>query len=140
MSSVGPGLRLAVAQDSSGPRSRRPDRVERRGVRLRVVPPRIGEARSMAVMVTGCTGFIGYHVSLARLGRGDEVIGVDNLNDYYDPALKLDRLAGLAERAGFTFAELDIASRTGVKALTRRHRSEITGVIHLAAQAGVRHS
>ena len=67
----------------------------------------------MAVMVTGCAGFIGYHVSLALLGRGERVIGVDNVNAYYDPALKLARLAGLADRAGFTFAELDVASRTG---------------------------
>jgi UDP-glucuronate 4-epimerase len=94
----------------------------------------------MAVMVTGCAGFIGYHVSLALLGRGDQVIGVDNLNSYYDPALKRARLAGLQDRAGFTFAELDIASRAGVSRVARRHRSEVTGVIHLAAQAGVRHS
>jgi UDP-glucuronate 4-epimerase len=94
----------------------------------------------MAVMVTGCAGFIGYHVSLALLGRGERVIGVDNVNSYYDPALKHARLAGLQDRAGFTFAELDVASRTGMNRLARRHRSEIAGVIHLAAQAGVRHS
>jgi UDP-glucuronate 4-epimerase len=94
----------------------------------------------MAIIVTGCAGFIGCHVSLRLLARGERVIGVDNVNSYYDPALKRARLAGLEDQAGFTFAELDIADRTGMSALARRHRSEITGVIHLAAQAGVRHS
>jgi UDP-glucuronate 4-epimerase len=94
----------------------------------------------MAIIVTGCAGFIGYHVSLALLGRGERVIGVDNVNSYYDPALKHARLAGLEDHAGFTFARLDVADRAGTSALARRHRSEITGVIHLAAQAGVRHS
>ena len=94
----------------------------------------------MATIVTGCAGFIGYHVSLALLGRGERVIGIDNLNDYYDPALKRARLDGLEGHAGFAFAKLDVADLRGVGALARRHRSEITGVIHLAAQAGVRHS
>ena len=94
----------------------------------------------MAIIVTGCAGFIGYHVSLELLGRGEQVTGVDNLNSYYDPALKRARLAGLEDHAGFLFAQLDVADRAGMRALARRHRDEITGVIHLAAQAGVRHS
>jgi UDP-glucuronate 4-epimerase len=94
----------------------------------------------MAIIVTGSAGFIGYHVSLALLGRGERVIGVDNVNSYYDPALKRARLARLTDHAGFTLVELDIADRAGVSTLARRHRSAVTGVIHLAAQAGVRHS
>jgi UDP-glucuronate 4-epimerase len=94
----------------------------------------------MATIVTGCAGFIGYHVSLALLGRGERVIGIDNLNEYYDPALKRARLGGLEDHAGFRFAKLDVADLAGITSLARRHRSEISGVIHLAAQAGVRHS
>jgi UDP-glucuronate 4-epimerase len=94
----------------------------------------------MAIIVTGCAGFIGYHVSLALIDRGEQVIGVDDLNAYYDPALKRARLDRLEDRAGFSFAKLDVADLAGITALARRHRSEITGVIHLAAQAGVRHS
>ena len=80
----------------------------------------------MAIIVTGCAGFIGYHVSLALLGRGERVIGIDNLNAYYDPALKRARLDGLEDHAGFRFAKLDVADLAGIKALARRHRSEIT--------------
>jgi UDP-glucuronate 4-epimerase len=94
----------------------------------------------MAVLVTGSAGFIGYHVSQALLARGEEVIGVDNLNDYYDPALKRARLAHLEGHAGFAFARLDIADLAGMRALARRHQDDVSGVIHLAAQAGVRHS
>ena len=61
----------------------------------------------MAIILTGCAGFIGYHVSLKLLDRGERVIGVDNVNSYYDPALKRARLAGLEGHAGFTFAKLD---------------------------------
>lgn len=94
----------------------------------------------MAVLVTGSAGFIGYHVSQALLARGERVIGVDNLNDYYDPALKRARLAHLEAHAGFAFARLDIADLAAMQALARRHQGDLTGVIHLAAQAGVRHS
>ena len=94
----------------------------------------------MAIIVTGSAGFIGYHVSLALLARGERVIGVDDLNAYYDPALKRARLARLEADAGFSFAGLDVADLAALRALARRHRSEVTGVIHLAAQAGVRHS
>jgi UDP-glucuronate 4-epimerase len=94
----------------------------------------------MAIIVTGCAGFIGYHVSRALFARGEQVIGIDSVNSYYDPALKRARLAELEHHAGFTFARLDVADLAGVSALARRHRCEVTGVIHLAAQAGVRHS
>jgi UDP-glucuronate 4-epimerase len=95
----------------------------------------------MAIMVTGSAGFIGYHVSRALLARGERVVGIDSLNSYYDPALKRARLAKLQRHeAGFTFAQLDVADLAGLSALARRHQSEVTGVIHLAAQAGVRHS
>ena len=63
----------------------------------------------MTVLVTGAAGFIGFHVCRALLGRGDAVLGVDNLNDYYDPTLKAARLAELEGREGFAFEKLDIA-------------------------------
>jgi UDP-glucuronate 4-epimerase len=90
------------------------------------------------VLVTGAAGFIGMHVCQALLARGDEVLGVDNLNDYYDPALKQARLAQLRVLPGFSFARLDIADTAAVQDLFRRHG--FTRVVHLAAQAGVRYS
>jgi UDP-glucuronate 4-epimerase len=90
------------------------------------------------VLVTGAAGFIGMHVCQALLTRGDEVLGVDNLNDYYDPGLKHARLDQLRDRAGFSFEQLDIAATEAVQALFRRHA--FTRVVNLAAQAGVRHS
>ena len=89
-------------------------------------------------LVTGAAGFIGYHVARALLERGDEVVGLDNMNDYYDPALKEARLARLADMDGWSFARLDLADRGGMEDLFARHRFE--RVIHLAAQAGVRYS
>jgi UDP-glucuronate 4-epimerase len=94
----------------------------------------------MAILVTGSAGFIGYHVSEALLARGERVVGVDDLNPYYDPALKRARLARLEARTGFVFAPLDIADREAMDKLAREHGRTITGVVHLAAQAGVRHS
>ena len=94
----------------------------------------------MTVLVTGSAGFIGYHVSEALLARGETVLGVDNLNSYYDPALKRARLERLGAHAGFAFEPADIADLEAITALARRHRDEIEGVVHLAAQAGVRHS
>jgi UDP-glucuronate 4-epimerase len=91
-----------------------------------------------SVLVTGAAGFIGMHVCQALLARGDEVLGVDNLNDYYDPALKQARLAQLRAHAGFSFEKLDIADTAAVERLFQRGRFE--RVVHLAAQAGVRHS
>ena len=93
----------------------------------------------MAIVVTGAAGFIGYHVSRALLDRGERVIGIDSLNDYYDPALKEARKAQLEGREGFSFHRLDVSDREGMLALFGA-TPEIEGVIHLAAQAGVRHS
>ena len=93
----------------------------------------------MTVLVTGAAGFIGFHVSLALLGRGDRVLGIDNLNDYYDVGLKRARLARLEREPGFVFARLDIAEAGALAAFAERHPG-ITRVAHLAAQAGVRHS
>lgn len=94
----------------------------------------------MAVLVTGSAGFIGSHVSHALLARGEQVVGVDNLNSYYDPALKRARLERLQGRPGFAFEQADIADLDAITQLARRHRKALTGVVHLAAQAGVRHS
>jgi UDP-glucuronate 4-epimerase len=93
----------------------------------------------MAVLVTGVAGFIGYHVAAALLGRGETVIGIDILNDYYEVSLKEARLARLAARPGFDFHRLDIADREPVAALVAG-RPEIDRIVHLAAQAGVRYS
>jgi UDP-glucuronate 4-epimerase len=91
-----------------------------------------------AILVTGAAGFIGMHVCQALLARGDEVLGVDSLNDYYDPALKHARLAQLRVLPGFSFERLDIADTAAVQDLFRRRG--FTRVVHLAAQAGVRYS
>ncbi len=93
----------------------------------------------MSILLTGAAGFIGFHVTKALLARGEQVIGVDNLNAYYDVRLKESRLAELATRPGFAFTQLDIADREAVFALVARHK-ELRGIIHLAAQAGVRYS
>ena len=92
----------------------------------------------MKILVTGAAGFIGMHTSLRLLARGDEVVGLDNLNDYYDPTLKEARLARLQPQSGFRFVKLDVAARTGMEALFAAERFD--RVIHLAAQAGVRYS
>ncbi len=92
----------------------------------------------MKILVTGCAGFIGMHVAKRLLARGDDVIGIDNLNDYYDPALKQARLAQLAPYPGFTFIPCDIADGAALDDVFGRHAPE--RVVHLAAQAGVRHS
>jgi UDP-glucuronate 4-epimerase len=93
----------------------------------------------MTTLLTGAAGFIGYHVAQALLGRGEAVIGVDNLNDYYDVALKEARLARLDGRPGFSFRRLDIADGGSVSALFAEE-SRIDRVVHMAAQAGVRYS
>jgi UDP-glucuronate 4-epimerase len=90
------------------------------------------------VLVTGAAGFIGYHLAARYLAEGRQVVGLDNLNDYYDVALKQARLKQLEESAGFVFARLDLKDRAGIDALFRSHRYET--VVHLAAQAGVRYS
>ena len=89
------------------------------------------------VLLTGAAGFIGFHVANELLDQGVAVTGVDNLNAYYPVALKRDRLVHLSRRDGFRFVELDIADHDALKAAAP---SEITTVIHLAAQAGVRYS
>ena len=92
----------------------------------------------MKILVTGVAGFIGMFVALRLLARGDRVVGIDNLNDYYDPALKADRLARLHGSTAFTFHKLDLADRDGMAALFAREHFD--GVVHLGAQAGVRYS
>ena len=92
----------------------------------------------MRILLTGAAGFIGHDVASRLLDRGDEVFGVDVLNDYYDVGLKEARLARLRDRAGFSFRKLDLADRAGTAELFREARAE--RVIHLAAQAGVRYS
>ena len=93
----------------------------------------------MTVLVTGVAGFIGSHVARALLDRGEQVIGIDNLNDYYDPALKEARLAQFKGRNAFVFQRLDVSDRAAILGLAEAH-PEITRVVHLAAQAGVRYS
>src|ERR1700760_35480 len=90
------------------------------------------------ILVTGAAGFIGFHVTRRLVEQGRAVIGVDNLNAYYDPALKEARLAELARCEGFSFRKLDLKDRDGVAALFAD--GKFTRVVHLAAQAGVRHS
>jgi UDP-glucuronate 4-epimerase len=91
------------------------------------------------VIVTGAAGFIGSHVSKALLEQGRDVVGVDNINSYYDPKLKHDRLAWLTPRKGFSFVEADIADRDAMFGLIETH-PDAESIVHLAAQAGVRHS
>jgi UDP-glucuronate 4-epimerase len=93
----------------------------------------------MTILITGAAGFIGYHTAEALLARGDPVVGIDNLNAYYDVRLKEARLARLAARPNFTFHRADIGDRAAIEAIAARHPA-ITRVVHLAAQAGVRHS
>ncbi len=92
----------------------------------------------MRILVTGAAGFIGYHTAEALLRRGDEVIGLDNLNDYYDVGLKQARLDRLEGREGFSFHKLDLADREGMESLFSAQKP--TRVVHLGAQAGVRFS
>ena len=90
----------------------------------------------MKVLVTGVAGFIGMFVAQRLLARGDRVVGIDNLNDYYDPTLKTDRLARLSGAPDFVFERMDLADRDGMASLFRRERFD--RVVHLGAQAGVR--
>jgi UDP-glucuronate 4-epimerase len=92
----------------------------------------------MKILVTGAAGFIGSTLSLRLLARGNEVVGLDNLNDYYSVQLKLDRLARLQSQPGFRFVKLDVADREGMARLFAEEGFK--RVIHLAAQAGVRYS
>lgn len=92
----------------------------------------------MKVLVTGTAGFIGSHVALELLRRGDEVVGFDNLNDYYDVSLKRARLARFESNAAYTHVHGDLADRDAVESLFATHRPD--RVVHLAAQAGVRYA
>ncbi|MFO1402810.1 MAG: SDR family NAD(P)-dependent oxidoreductase, partial [Steroidobacteraceae bacterium] len=92
----------------------------------------------MKVLVTGAAGFIGSFAAQRFLARGDEVVGLDNLNDYYDVNLKRARLARLEKHAAFRFVKLDLAEQGGMAALFAREKFQ--RVVHLGAQAGVRHS
>jgi UDP-glucuronate 4-epimerase len=90
------------------------------------------------ILVTGAAGFIGYHVARRLLERGDGVVGIDNLNDYYDPSLKQARLARLREFDRFLFEKVDLNDAKGIERAFAMHKPD--GVVNLAAQAGVRYS
>jgi UDP-glucuronate 4-epimerase len=97
-----------------------------------------GNARNAPIIVTGVAGFIGMHLTQALLARGEQVVGVDNLNDYYDPVLKEARLAQLQTYSAFTFERMDITHQARFSTLLARLRP--TRIVHLAAQVGVRYS
>jgi UDP-glucuronate 4-epimerase len=90
------------------------------------------------ILVTGSAGFIGSHLTLRLLGRGDTVIGLDNHNDYYDPAIKEARLARFSGHPAYTHLRLDLANRSAIESAFAEHKPQ--RVVNLAAQAGVRYS
>ncbi len=92
----------------------------------------------MKVLITGAAGFIGFHVARSLLERGDEIIGIDNLNDYYAPSLKQARLDRLSGQNGFSFYKIGLEQRDDLKSVFERHKPD--RVINLAAQAGVRYA
>lgn len=95
-------------------------------------------AKTMKILVTGAAGFVGFHSTVRLLDGGHEVVGIDNLNAYYDVGLKQGRVALLEGRSGFYFRKLDLADRAGMASLFQEHAFEL--VLHLGAQAGVRYS
>jgi UDP-glucuronate 4-epimerase len=92
----------------------------------------------MKILLTGAAGFIGMHTAIRLLARGDEVVGLDNLNDYYDVNLKKSRLLKLTELKNFRFVKIDLTDETNIKKLFEEEK--FNAVVHLAAQAGVRYS
>ncbi len=102
------------------------------------IPPPSSPPVKKRILVTGAAGFIGFHLSKRLLGRGDAVVGLDNLSDYYDVRPKRDRLAQLEPHEGFRFEKLDLADRAGMEQLFEQESFD--AVVNLAAQAGVRHS
>lgn len=92
----------------------------------------------MKILITGAAGFIGFHSSKRLLENGHDIIGIDNINDYYDVNLKHARLIELEKKSNFTFIKLDLADRKGVADLFATHKFDV--VLHLGAQAGVRYS
>ena len=88
--------------------------------------------------VTGAAGFIGYHLCMRLLSSGQRVVGLDNLNDYYDVDIKKSRLARLKEHSGFSFLQKDLTDKKALDAIFEKEGFEV--VVHLAAQAGVRYS
>jgi UDP-glucuronate 4-epimerase len=99
----------------------------------------LGDTMSdQTILVTGAAGFIGFHVARQLLAEGRHVVGLDNLNNYYDPALKRERLNILRANSRFSFVQTDLADRPSMASLFAKQRFAV--VIHLAAQAGVRHS
>lgn len=94
----------------------------------------------MTIFVTGVAGFIGYHTAEALLTRGEHVLGLDNMNPYYDTKLKQARLQRLEQHPNFRYVFADLGRAQALDAAIRRHLKDLTGIVHLAAQAGVRHS
>jgi UDP-glucuronate 4-epimerase len=94
----------------------------------------------MTILVTGVAGFIGYHVAEALLARGQQVLGIDNMNAYYETRLKQARLHRLERHPHFRYVFADIGRAPALNAAVQRKHDDITGIVHLAAQAGVRHS
>lgn len=109
------------------------------GIRVHLGGSDSGKKSSMTILVTGAAGFVGFHVASALLDRGEVVIGVDNLNSYYDVTLKQARLAQLTDRDGFTFFKAGIEDREAMQGAFDA-AGDITSIVHLAAQAGVRYS
>jgi UDP-glucuronate 4-epimerase len=97
-----------------------------------------GAMKDDTILVTGAAGFIGFHVAQRLLSSGREVVGLDSVNDYYDPALKRARVDVLKSKSNFSFVHSDLADRDATKSLFAKHRFPV--VVHLAAQAGVRYS
>lgn len=95
-------------------------------------------SNELNILVTGAAGFIGFHVSKYLMDRGDSVVGIDNINDYYDPRIKMSRLEMLEKYESFSFVKVDVADKDRMEQIFKENRFD--AVVHLAAQAGVRYS